>query len=172
MSVCSVSAKLVIAPQAGKKLLGTLPLANSFKESVGDKTPMRGALSFKRFNMRKLPTLFTAAALSGLALFAVPSSAGPLASGLTTGSAATSLMDDGLVQKVHRWHCRKRFGWYRGHKRWHRHRRACYDDDYGYYQPGYSYGYGVPFFAFSFDDDDDNHHRRRFHRRRHKDWND
>ena len=123
--------------------------------------------------MRKLPLLFTAAALSGLAVLAGPSSAGPLASGFTPGSAATALMDDGLVQKVHRWHCRKRLGWFRGDKRWHRHRRAC-DNGYhsGYGHPGYGYGhpgYGfgvVPFFSFSFHDDDDNHHRRRYYKRR------
>jgi hypothetical protein len=102
--------------------------------------------------MNKLSYLAAAAAISGLALTATPASAGPLASGLTTGNAAVPLMDEGLVQKVHGWHCR----WRRGH----RHRRACYDDDYhyGYGYPGY--GFGFPFFAFSFFDDDDHHHWR------------
>ena len=121
--------------------------------------------------MRKLPYLFAAAAVSSLALLASPGSASPLASGLTVGSSALPTLDEGLVQKVHGWHCRKRWSSYRG---WHRHRRACYDDDYhyGYGFPGY--GFGVPFFSFSFFDDDD-HHRRRFHKKRfrrkyHKDY--
>ena len=57
---------------------------------------------------------------------------------------------DSLVQKVHGWHCRRRYGWVRhchdgychAHRRWHRHRRACvryYPRSY-YYGPGYYYG--------------------------------
>lgn len=112
--------------------------------------------------MRKLPYLFAAAALSGLALAATPSSATPLSSGLSTGSGLPQL-DEGLVQKVHSWHCRKRWSKRRG---WHRHRRACYDNDH------YGYGLGVaPFFSFQFFDDDDHHgrrhHRRHFRRRYH-----
>jgi hypothetical protein len=118
--------------------------------------------------MRKLPYLFAAAAVSGLALLASPGSANPLASGLTTGSATLPILDEGLVQKVHGWHCRKRWTRRRG---WHRHRRACYDDDYYYGYPGY--GFGVPFFSFSFFDDDDHrhrrHHKRRF-KRKHKSY--
>ena len=115
--------------------------------------------------MRKLPYLAAAAAISSLVLAANPASANPLASGLTDRSLSTVKLDDGLVQKVHRWHCRKRFGWFRGHKRWHRHWRAC--DDYDYHP----YGLGVvPFFSFQFfDDDDDHRHRRKFRRhRKHK----
>jgi hypothetical protein len=103
--------------------------------------------------MRKLPYLFAAAALGGLALSISPGSASPLASGLAAGVTGPEL-NEGLVQKVHGWHCRKRYGWYHGHKWWHRHRRAC--DDYDY-RPGiYGPGIGLNFF---FSDDDDHHHR-------------
>jgi len=117
----------------------------------------RGALTARGIVMRKLPLLFAAAAVSGLALAATPSSATPLTGGLTSGSTVPQ-MDEGLVQKVHRWHCRKRWSRRLG---WHRHRRACYDDDH--------YGFGVaPFFSFQFYDDDDDHRRgrKRFKRRR------
>jgi hypothetical protein len=113
----------------------------------------RGAWSSKELNMRKLPYLFAVAAVSGLALSANPGSASPLAGGLTSGAAAVPEMGEGLVQKVHGWHCRKRWSRYRG---WHRHRRACYND-YSYY-PRYSYG--LPFFSFHFFDDDRRRHRR------------
>jgi hypothetical protein len=100
--------------------------------------------------MRKLPYLFAAAALGGVALAMTPGSASPLTSGLTSGSNVPEL-NDGMVQKVHGWHCRKRYGWYHGYKQWHRHRRACYDED---YRPGiYGPGIGLNFY-FS----DDNHH--------------
>jgi hypothetical protein len=104
--------------------------------------------------MRKLPYVFAAAALASLTLSAGPGSASPLTGSLATGAAVPEF-NEGLVQKVHGWHCRKRYGWYRGHKWWHRHRRACddYDDDhYGGYYPGPSIGFG--FYGF----DDDDHH--------------
>jgi len=126
--------------------------------------------------MRKLPCIIAAAALSGLTLGS-PAVANPLAGGLAGGSTAVPELNEGLVQKVHGWHCRARKGWYHGHKRWHRHRRACYDyddyDDYGYGYGyggypygGYPYGYGYsPFvLGFSFGDN----HRR--HRRHHHNW--
>jgi hypothetical protein len=130
--------------------------------------------------MRKLPCIIAAAALSGLTLGS-PAVANPLAVGLAGGSTAVTELNEGLVQKVHGWHCRARKGWYHGHKRWHRHRRACYDyddyddydDDYGYGYGyggypygGYPYGYGYsPFvLGFSFGDN----HRR--HRRHHHNW--
>src|SRR5687768_16833276 len=116
--------------------------------------------------MKKLSQLLAAAAIGGLALAATPASASPLSTGLNLGNAAIPLMDEGLVTKVHGWHCRrkwsKRFGK-------HRHRRACYDNDYSY-NHGYGYGFGAPFFTFSFFDDDDHHgrrHHRRFKKRRH-----
>jgi hypothetical protein len=105
--------------------------------------------------MRKLPYLFVAAALGGVALSMTPSLASPLTSGLTLGSNVPEL-NDGMVQKVHGWHCRKRYGWYHGHKWWHRHRRACYDND---YRPGvYGPGIGLNFY---FSDDDDHHHHKK-----------
>ena len=117
--------------------------------------------------MRKIPYLITAIAVSGLAVSAGPVSANPLASGLANGIGTVASLDDGLVQKVHGWHCRKRKGWYRGHKRWHRHRRACEDYDYSYHQPyyygGYPYAYGGPVISFEFGN-------RRHHRRHHWDY--
>lgn len=131
--------------------------------------------------MKKLPHLLAAVAIGGLALAATPASASPLTSGLSLANAAAPQLDERLIQKVHGWHCSrkwsKRFGK-------HRHRKACRDryDDYSYYDddyydddynyggyPGY-YGFGAPFFAFSFFDDDDHHgrrHHRRFKRRHH-----
>src|SRR6185503_3143567 len=109
--------------------------------------------------LRKASYLLAAAAISGLALAATPSSASPLASGLANGNTALPALSEGLVQKVHGWHCGKRKGWYHGHRVWHRHRRACYDNDYydddydnydyGYY-PRYrrSYGYGYPAYGW------------------------
>jgi hypothetical protein len=103
--------------------------------------------------MRKLSYVFAIAA-------------GPLAGGLA-GAESMAAVGGNLVQKVHSWHCRKRYGWYRGHKRWHRHSRACYES-YDYYDDYYPYPfvYGGPFFSFYFDDDD--HHRRRHHRRHYR----
>jgi hypothetical protein len=114
--------------------------------------------------MRRLTYLFAAAAISGLALSAGPGSANPLASGLTSGNATLPEISEGLVQKVHGYHCRKRFGWYRGDKYWHRHRRACH---YSYRYRPYRYGFGVPFVGFSFGFGDRNRHHRR-----HWDWDD
>jgi hypothetical protein len=108
--------------------------------------------------MKRVLYLFAAAAISGLAL-ATPSSASPLASGLSTGTSSVPQADETLVQKVHGWHCRRRSG--------HRHRRACYDDDYGYgYYGSYGYpyggfGFGFPFLGFSFYDNDNHHSWRR-----------
>jgi hypothetical protein len=127
--------------------------------------------------MRKLTSLLAIATIGGLASLAslsLPSQAGPVAAGLAGAQVTVPAMSDDLVQKVHRYHCRKRYGWYRGHKRWHRHRRACYDDydHYGGYGGYHGYGgypyVGLPFFSFQFFDDDDDHHwRRRHHRHRH-----
>jgi hypothetical protein len=122
--------------------------------------------------MRKLPLLMAAAAIGALGFTAGPSMASPLAGGLINGTLPE--LNEGLVQKVHGWHCRKRYGWYHGRKYRHRHRRACYDDYYDDYSYGYSpygygypyaYGFGGPFIGFSFGDG--GHHRRRHH---HKNW--
>lgn len=117
--------------------------------------------------MRKLPCLVAAAVISGMALAASPIEASPLASGLTKVTGAVPSVDDGLVQKVHAWHCRKKKGWFRGHKRWHRHWKACRDYDYSYHRPHYyydpypySYGYGAPFITFEFGN---RRHRRHHH---------
>jgi hypothetical protein len=117
--------------------------------------------------MRKLSCIVVAAALSGLAL-ASPAVSSPLSGGLTSGKAAVPELDNGFVQKVHGSHCRSRKGWYHGHRVWHRHRRACYDDDYEDYSyspsyGGYPYGYGYSPFVFGFSVGD-NHHRRRHHK--------
>jgi hypothetical protein len=82
--------------------------------------------------MRKLPYVLATAALSSLALSTSPTSASPLASGLA--NATVSEVHEDRVQKVHGWHCRKRYGWFRGHKWWHRHWRACrsYDPAVGF----------------------------------------
>lgn len=114
--------------------------------------------------MRNLKYLCTAAALGSLMLFPQTSSAAPFGSALGAAGQAAPVVADGLVQKVHGWHCYKRRGWYHGHRVWHRHRRACYkqryydddyDDDYynyGYYRPyqAYPYYYPGPFIGFSF----------------------
>jgi hypothetical protein len=107
--------------------------------------------------MHKLVYAFAIVAVSGLTSFAASSSATPITGGLALNGAVPIMDSDGLVQKVHGWHCRKRYGWYHGHKYWHRHRRAC--DDYDY---RYSPGYATPFFGFYFDNDG------RRHRRKHK----
>lgn len=109
--------------------------------------------------MRKLPYLFALAAISGLALSAGPGSASPLASGLANESVTE--LNESLVHKVHRWHCRARKGWYRGEYRWHRHRRACRDYDYD------DYSYRRPGIGLYFYDDDDG--RRRNKRKRNGD---
>ena len=122
--------------------------------------------------MRKLWSLVAAAALGGLAMAATPASASPLASGVLNGSAALPSLEEGLVQKVHGWHCRKKKGWYHGHRRWHRHWRACEDYDYSYYRRPYYYdpypryyGLGGPFLSFQFGN------RRHRHHHWDDDWN-
>jgi hypothetical protein len=113
--------------------------------------------------MRNLKYLLAAAALGSLAALPQSSSASPLVTGLTGPGSATSEITDGLVQKVHGYHCGKRKGWYRGDRRWHRHSRACkrryYDDDDDYYYPRRSYYrphyyqpyyYRQPYIAFQF----------------------
>jgi X-X-X-Leu-X-X-Gly heptad repeat protein len=110
--------------------------------------------------MRNLKYIVAAAAIGSLMALPQTSSANPLASGLGSMSTNTPALADGLVQKVHGWHCRKRKGWFKGHRVWHRHRKACYDDyshyDDDYHYRPYHYGYHAypyypaPFFSFSF----------------------
>jgi hypothetical protein len=73
--------------------------------------------------MQKLPYVFAAAVFCSLALSASPSSAIPLVNGFAR--APVSEVHEDRVQKVHSWHCHKRYGLYRGHKWWHQHWLAC-----------------------------------------------
>ena len=74
--------------------------------------------------------------------------------------------DNGLVRKVHGWHCARRYGRdyhchrriCHTHKRWHRHRRACYRS-YGPYYYGPRIYIGPRFYGPKF-------RRRRGYRRR------
>jgi hypothetical protein len=123
--------------------------------------------------MRNPKYLLAAAAMGGLLALPQTSSASPLGVGLAASGSTIPMITDGLVQKVHGWHCRKRKGWYHGHRVWHRHRRACYDydyDDYDYYDYSYYpyYAYPFPFFSFHFDDDDDDFHGRHHFRGKRK----
>jgi hypothetical protein len=88
--------------------------------------------------MRKLINAIAITAVSGLTSFAASGSAAPI-SGWVSGGAVPTLDSDGLVQKVHGWHCRKRYGWYRGREYRHRHWQACD----GYYGgcPGSFFGF-------------------------------
>jgi hypothetical protein len=107
--------------------------------------------------MKRLFYVLASVAIGGVAMYAPPVSASPLAGGSVGGNS--SEISEGLVQKVHGWHCRRKFGWYRGDKYWHRHRKACYSSRY----------YGAPTFGFGmFIDDDDDHHGRRHHFKRKK----
>ena len=113
--------------------------------------------------MRRIPYLLAAAAISGFALSATPGIASPLAGGLTSENVTVPEASEGFVQKVHGWHCRARKGWFRGHRYWHRHRRACYGR---YHHPGFFFG--TPFVGFSFGFP---HRHRHYHwRRHHWDW--
>jgi hypothetical protein len=127
--------------------------------------------------MSNFKYLLAAAALGSFVGFPQTGAAAPLAGNLAAGVPTIA---DELVQKVHGWHCRKRKGWYHGHRVWHRHRRACYDDSYyddDYYDDysygyGYPYGYGAPFFSFYFDDDDHRGRRHYRYRKRKKHYDD
>jgi hypothetical protein len=119
--------------------------------------------------MRHLKHLIAIAAIGSLMALPQTSSASPLVGGLASGNATLPELSEGLVQKVHGWHCGKRKGWYHGKRYWHRHSKAChrqyrrphyyddyYDDDYydySYYRPyryhAYPY-YPGPFIGFSF----------------------
>ena len=94
--------------------------------------------------MRHLPYLFAVAAISSLALTSSSSGGSPLR-GLASGSSTVTEFADSNVQKVHRWHCQRRKGWYKGKSRWHRHPKACgdYEYEHSYRHPGYNWG-GAP----------------------------
>jgi len=119
--------------------------------------------------------LLAAAAISGLVFATAPSSASPLASGLASVNTTLPALNEGMVQKVHGWHCGRRYGWWKGHKWRHRHLRACddYDDDYsGGYYPGPSISFGF------YDFDNDRHHggykyKKKYYKKGgNKGWND
>ena len=93
--------------------------------------------------MRPLLFLFAVAALSSLTFTFTSSSASPLVRGLLSGSSTITELADGNVQKVHRWHCQRRKGWYKGKSRWHRHAKACRDNGYVHPYPYWEYG-GAP----------------------------
>jgi hypothetical protein len=79
--------------------------------------------------MRKLVSVFAIAAATGLTSLVASSSAAPAAGALALSGAAPLADDNGVVQKVHGWHCGPKKGWYGGRKRVHRHSRACHDYD-------------------------------------------
>jgi len=95
--------------------------------------------------MRHLPYLFAVAAISSLALTATSSAGSPLVRGLASGGSTATELAESNVQKVHRRHCQRRKGWYKGKSRWHRHPSACRDYGYEhrYSNPGYNWG-GAP----------------------------
>ena len=92
--------------------------------------------------------------IAGAAIFTMGSSAPSLALALVGADQIKRVgaANAGLVQKVHGWHCSRRYGWvghrhrrrWHSHRRWHRHRRACYS----YYNYRYDYGpyiyYSIP----------------------------
>ena len=97
--------------------------------------------------------LIVAGLIGGLVFLTTPGSASPLAKGLA-GAQALPTWEEGLVHKAHSWHCRKRKGWYRGKRQWHRHQKACrdyrYSERYRRYPPLPYYGYGE--YGFPYDE--------------------
>lgn len=90
-------------------------------------------------------------------------------------------LNEGIVQKVHGWHCSRRYGWWKGRKWRHRHLRACDDYDDDYYPYTYGGYYPGPFISFGysdFDDDDDGHRGYKYKKKKYykkggkKDWDD
>lgn len=95
--------------------------------------------------MRHLPYLFAVAAISTLALTSTSSGGSPLVRGLASGSSNVTELADSNVQKVHRWHCQRRKGWYKGKSQWHRHPKACHD--HGHVHPYYG-GAPLPYYGY------------------------
>jgi hypothetical protein len=77
--------------------------------------------------MRKAPFMLAAVAVIGIAFAATPGSASPLASKAAVSHTALPAFNEGLVQKVHGWHCKKQWSKRLG---WHRDKRACDGTDY------------------------------------------
>lgn len=76
------------------------------------------------------------------------------------------------IHKVHGFHCRGRYGWRHGRKRWHKHWRACrqryYRDDYYYYYAPRYYYYPRPRVRRYYYD---HRPRRHYNKRRHHNRN-
>jgi hypothetical protein len=97
--------------------------------------------------MHRLRVLMAPLAVSALLSWANAADANPLSPGLGKGVSA-SQVEGRLVEKVHRWHCQKRKGWYKGKTRWHRHPRACRNDFVHPYPPPY-WGYAPrPYYGY------------------------
>jgi hypothetical protein len=107
----------------------------------------------RKNRMRILPYVIVAAGIGGAALTASSSGASPLSSGLAQSDSMLPEISTGMVQKVHNWHCRKKKGWYRGSKRWHRHAGGCRQSRYPYsaYRH-YPHIYSSPAPGFYFDE--------------------
>ena len=76
--------------------------------------------------MHKPKFLMASLVIGTLLSWANAADARPLRLGLAS-DASVSELERGLVEKVHRSHCQRRKGWYKGKTRWHRHPRACRD---------------------------------------------
>jgi hypothetical protein len=101
----------------------------------------------EEFFMRRT-TCLLAAAMFG-AVFSAGLAVGmPLNSGLALRQGNLPEIANGMVQKAHGWHCRKRKGWYHGNRRWHRHARAC--EDYAYDYPRYRRRAPLPYYSGPF----------------------
>jgi hypothetical protein len=99
--------------------------------------------------MRRLGCLTAALAAGALMTWANPAVAGPPTSGLLRIDAMAAELDQSQIHKVHRWHCQRRKGWYKGKRRWHRHRRACRDYDGVHPYPGSYWGQApLPYYGY------------------------
>jgi hypothetical protein len=97
--------------------------------------------------MKKFRILTALLAVGALLSWADASDATPLVG--FGNSAWSSQLDQGFVQQVHRWHCQRRKGWYRGKMRWHQHSQACRDYGYVHPYPSPYYGYApLPYYGY------------------------
>jgi hypothetical protein len=99
--------------------------------------------------MAKLTSLFATVTMGILLFSADPLFASPLGKAVQTGDRVAFDLENGLLQKVHRWHCERRKGWYKGKRTWHRHRRACRNRDYLQPYPGSYWGPApLPYYGY------------------------
>jgi hypothetical protein len=131
----------------------------------------RNLTVIKSYTMKQL--LIAAAAISGLALAATPSSASPLAPALIGTSQTVPEITSGLLEKAYYKRHRKHYRYaYRRHhhRRYYAYYPTYYDYDYcddyygDYYGCGYpyrGYGYPVPFISLGFGFG--GHHHRHHH---------